>query len=201
MAPILSVLSTLLLVSASVAAQYTTGASPIATVRNGTYEGRYEPTYGTEYFLGMPYAQPPVEDLRFRVPASLNTSWTGTRNATEFGYQCIGYGRDTWSQGNYVSEDCLTLNVVKSRGSGTGLPVVVSQSLMLASLILIMGNRSGFMAVATIWAAHLTDVSGPSVYEQDHDADGKSKDTTSHSSFSNQRKQVCQSLRSPSTIA
>lgn len=34
--------------------------APIVTIKNGTYEGRYEPTYGTDYFLGMPYAQPPV---------------------------------------------------------------------------------------------------------------------------------------------
>lgn len=131
MAPLLSLLSTVLLFSTSIAGRNTAEAAPVATVRNGTYEGRFEPTYGTEYFLGMPYAQPPVKDLRFRVPASLNASWSGTRNATEFGYQCIGYGRDTWSQGNYVSEDCLTLNVVKSRGSGEGLPVLVSNSLML----------------------------------------------------------------------
>lgn len=32
---------------------------------------------------------------------------------------------DTWSQGNYVSEDCLTLNVIRSTGSGQGLPVLV----------------------------------------------------------------------------
>lgn len=34
--------------------------APTVTVKNGTYEGRYEPTYGTDYFLGMSYAQPPV---------------------------------------------------------------------------------------------------------------------------------------------
>jgi triacylglycerol lipase len=48
------------------------------------------------------------------------------RNATEYGPECIGYGLDTESQGNYVSEDCLTINVVRSRGSGEGLPVVVN---------------------------------------------------------------------------
>jgi len=32
---------------------------------------------------------------------------------------------DTESQGNYVSEDCLTINVVRSHGSGDNLPVVV----------------------------------------------------------------------------
>ncbi|KAI5367385.1 Putative carboxylesterase, type B, carboxylesterase type B, active, alpha/Beta hydrolase [Septoria linicola] len=100
--------------------------APTAAVKNGTYYGSYNPTYNTEHFLGMPFAQPPVQDLRFRTPQSLNTSWSEAKNATEYGYQCIGYGRDTWSQGNYVSEDCLTLNVVRSRGSvgGEKLPVL-----------------------------------------------------------------------------
>lgn len=35
-------------------------SAPVATVKNGTYQGRYEPAYGTDYFLGMPFAQPPV---------------------------------------------------------------------------------------------------------------------------------------------
>lgn len=74
----------------------------------------------------MPYAQPPTGPLRFHVPVPLNNSWTGMRNATEYGPECIGYGLDTESQGNYVSEDCLTINVVRSRGSGEGLPVVVN---------------------------------------------------------------------------
>ncbi|KAF2169199.1 hypothetical protein M409DRAFT_64945 [Zasmidium cellare ATCC 36951] len=100
-------------------------AAPVVTIKNGTYEGRYEPAYGTDYFLGIPYAQPPVGNLRFRTPQSLNTSWSGSRNATEYGYECIGYGRDTWSQGNYVSEDCLTLNVVRPKDAGEGLPVLV----------------------------------------------------------------------------
>lgn len=125
MAMLLFMLSTLLFSCNIVTAYSIAGGAPVATVRNGTYVGRYEPAYGTDYFLGMPYAQPPVNDLRFRAPAALNSSWSGTRNATEYGYQCIGYGKDTWSQGNYVSEDCLTLNVVTSRGAGQGLPVVV----------------------------------------------------------------------------
>jgi carboxylesterase type B len=99
---------------------------PVATTKNGTYVGRYEPTWDTDYFLGMPYAQPPVGPLRFHVPMPLTTSWSGQRNATQYGYECFGYGLDTESQGNYVSEDCLTLNVVRSRGSGDNLPVLVS---------------------------------------------------------------------------
>jgi hypothetical protein len=83
-------------------------SAPTAAVKNGTYVGYYEPTYDTDYFLGMPYAQPPVGSLRFHTPVSLNTSWTGTKNATQYGPECIGYGLDTESQGNYVSEPAFT---------------------------------------------------------------------------------------------
>ncbi|KAG9856319.1 carboxylesterase family protein, partial [Aureobasidium melanogenum] len=101
------------------------GSVPTVHVKNGTYTGYYASAYGTDNFLGMPYSQPPVGDLRFRIPQSLNTTWSGTRNATQYSPECIGYGRDTWSQGNYVSEDCLTLNVIKPAGSCQGLPVLV----------------------------------------------------------------------------
>lgn len=101
-------------------------APPVASTKNGTYYGKYESEWNTDAFLGVPYAQPPVGPLRFHVPMPLNSSWQGSRNATEYGYECIGYGMDTWSQGNYVSEDCLTLNVIRSRGSGDSLPVLVS---------------------------------------------------------------------------
>lgn len=120
----LSCLALLSPASAAVTKRQNAPSAPTAVVKNGTYTGRYEPAYGTDYFLGMPYAQPPVGDLRFHVPVSLNTSWPGSKNATEYGPECIGYGLDTESQGNYVSEDCLTINVVRSHGSGDNLPVV-----------------------------------------------------------------------------
>ncbi|KAK4626929.1 Lipase 4 [Fulvia fulva] len=114
-----------ILLAASSATALDAATPPTATVRNGTYYGYHAPAYGTDNFLGIPYAQPPVGDLRFRVPQPLNSSWSDLRNATEYGYQCIGYGKDTWSQGNYVDEDCLTLNVIRSRGAGDALPVLV----------------------------------------------------------------------------
>lgn len=118
----------LLAASATSAVVSRRGDAPTAKTQNGTYHGVYNPTYDTDYFLGVPFAQPPIGDLRFRIPQSLNESWTDSRNATEYGYQCIGYGRDTWSQGNYVSEDCLTLNVVrpsKAASEGQKMPVLV----------------------------------------------------------------------------
>ncbi|WYZ39067.1 hypothetical protein EsH8_III_000981 [Colletotrichum jinshuiense] len=105
----------------------TTGAAPTVELKNGSYYGVHSPSYDQDFFLGMPYAQPPVNDLRFRVPQALNSSWNGTRNATEYSPLCFGYGSDTWVLGNDVSEDCLTVNVVRPHGVAPDakLPVAV----------------------------------------------------------------------------
>ncbi|KAJ1714947.1 hypothetical protein NYO67_2912 [Aspergillus flavus] len=95
---------------------------PTARVLNGTYYGVHNDHYGQDLFLGMPYAQQPVGDLRLRTPQSLNESWTTPRNATEYSPACLGYG-----QTSGASEACLTLNVVRPSGASPGdnLPVAV----------------------------------------------------------------------------
>jgi carboxylesterase type B len=98
---------------------------PIVQVLNGTYYGVHSPEYNQDFFLGMPYAEPPLGDLRFRQAQSLNTSWSGAKNATTYSYECIGYGSDQWVLGNHISEDCLTLNVVRPSGTSGSLPVAV----------------------------------------------------------------------------
>lgn len=67
-------------------------ASPTAQVRNGTYVGVTNTQYQQDFFLGMPYAQQPLGDLRFTVPQSLNESWSGERDAKEYSDICVGYG-------------------------------------------------------------------------------------------------------------
>jgi triacylglycerol lipase len=67
-------------------------SSPTVKVRNGTYTGVHSSTYNQDFFLGMPYAQQPVGNLRFTVPQSLNTSWEGARDAKAYSDICVGYG-------------------------------------------------------------------------------------------------------------
>lgn len=69
--------------AAGVANCYPT-STPIAHIKNGTYVGLHSPEYKQDYFLGIPYAQPPVGALRFRNPASLNQSWSEVRPATAY---------------------------------------------------------------------------------------------------------------------
>ncbi|KAJ5651831.1 hypothetical protein N7507_009257 [Penicillium longicatenatum] len=103
----------------------TSKSAPTVKVLNGTYVGTHNTHYNQDYFLGMPYAQQPVGNLRFTVPQPLNESWKGTREATEFSDICVGYGTDSiwYSQ----SEACLTINVIRSSSvkDDSKLPVAV----------------------------------------------------------------------------
>ncbi|KAL1879008.1 hypothetical protein Plec18167_004303 [Paecilomyces lecythidis] len=68
---------------------------------------------GATVYKGIPYAAPPVGDLRWREPQRASP-WNGTFNATEFGPQCAqSYSSaGIFSSGKTsTSEDCLTLNI------------------------------------------------------------------------------------------
>lgn len=95
---------------------------PTAELVNGTIEGVYLPTYNQDVWLGIPFAEPPIENNRYRRPKSLNGSWDDVRTYETYSPFCIGYGSD---QDAYkTSEDCLTINVVRPAGSfSEALPV------------------------------------------------------------------------------
>ncbi|MDD7939271.1 carboxylesterase/lipase family protein [Actinomycetospora lutea] len=70
-------------------------------------------THGVHTWRGIPYAAPPVEELRLRAPQPV-VPWEGVRDGSRFGPvpvqerigEFIGAGKDT-----PMGEDCLTLNV------------------------------------------------------------------------------------------
>ncbi|KAL3476626.1 Alpha/Beta hydrolase protein [Aspergillus californicus] len=97
---------------------------PRATVKNGTYVGVHNSHYGLDYFLGVPFAQPPVGNLRLAPPASLNVPFPRTRNATHLQPACPQFLAATIDRP--ISEDCLTLNVYRPAGyENQSLPVLV----------------------------------------------------------------------------
>lgn len=82
-------------------------------MKNGTYAGVYNAQYDQDFFLGVPYAQPPVGGLRFRVPQSLNSTWSGTHSAAQYSAECVGYGSDQW---NYPISEVSLLRSIRYTG-------------------------------------------------------------------------------------
>ena len=123
-------LSLLILCAAAVsaAASHPLLAADHVKTSNGTLESTTAPKDGVRSFKGIPYAQPPVGDLRWREPQPAK-NWTGSRNADQFGPRCMqrtSPGADYWFRSNGMSEDCLYLNVwTPAHSSKDKLPVLV----------------------------------------------------------------------------
>ncbi|WP_427965796.1 carboxylesterase/lipase family protein [Altererythrobacter sp.] len=80
-----------------------------AEVPGGTISGKQ--IDGTTVFLGVPYAAPPVGDLRWKPPQSV-VSWKGVRDGTHNAPACM-QNDEGWNHGAWLraSEDCLTLDI------------------------------------------------------------------------------------------
>ena len=94
---------------------------------NGIIEGNYNTHTGIQTYFGVPFAKPPVGELRWKAPQPLD-NWNGVKVTKEFGprpMQTMVFG-DMKSRSNGVSEDCLYLNVWSPAKRNTNdLPVLV----------------------------------------------------------------------------
>tara|TARA_R110002051_G_scaffold153510_1_gene225886 strand:- start:1916 stop:3547 length:1632 start_codon:yes stop_codon:yes gene_type:complete len=105
-----------------------TNSFPVqVNIKNGIIEGNYDTHTGIQRYFGIPFAQPPVGELRWKAPQPLD-NWSGVKETKAFGprpMQTMVFG-DMKSRSNGVSEDCLYLNVWTPAGRNTkDLPVLV----------------------------------------------------------------------------
>ncbi|KAJ3545411.1 hypothetical protein NM688_g5630 [Phlebia brevispora] len=96
----------------------------IVQLTSGHFVGEQSATNGTDRWLGIPFAEPPVGSLRFKAPVRISNPSNELRNATAFGNACPQ--APSSSLGAPQSEDCLFLNVWRPIGTTAGdkLPVL-----------------------------------------------------------------------------
>ena len=99
------------------------------TVRTADGSVRGATANGVSVFKGIPFAAAPVGDLRWRAPQPAKP-WTGVRDATKFGADCVQVTPPFAAAMGAVSaksEDCLFLNVWRPANAkpGAKLPVMV----------------------------------------------------------------------------
>ncbi|HEX9151018.1 MAG TPA: carboxylesterase family protein [Flavobacterium sp.] len=96
-------------------------------ISNGIIEGEFDVKTNIQNFKGIPFAQPPVGNLRWKAPQPL-TNWTGVKQTKKFGPRAIQsniFG-DMGFRSDGMSEDCLYLNVWSpAKSANEKLPVLV----------------------------------------------------------------------------
>jgi len=101
-------------------------------IGTGLISGVSTATPGVRAFKGIPYAAPPVGDLRWRPPQP-PAKWEGVRKADRFSDSCVqnlARSRNPWTAEfmvqNQASEDCLCLNVwTAAKAASERRPVLV----------------------------------------------------------------------------
>ena len=100
--------------------------NPVVTLKNGQLRGVFNINTGIRSFKGIPYAQPPVGNLRWKEPQPAE-NWKGVRHADHFSHMPMQKRifSDMIFRADAMSEDCLYLNVWTPARSNLKLPVLV----------------------------------------------------------------------------
>jgi len=104
--------------------------APLATTEAGKLAGTVED--GVASWKGIPFAAPPVGQLRWRAPQPA-APWSGVRQAVEYAHDCmqLPFASDAAPLGTAPSEDCLYANVWRpaaspgAKAKANKLPVLV----------------------------------------------------------------------------
>ncbi len=117
----------LVMANTEISAQNTNAFPVQVKVEHGIIEGNYDTHTGIQTYFGIPFAKPPVGDLRWKAPQPLE-HWEGIKATKTFGprpMQTLVFG-DMASRSDGVSEDCLYLNVwTPAERNIKDLPVLV----------------------------------------------------------------------------
>jgi para-nitrobenzyl esterase len=111
--------------------------SIVRDTQYGRVQGTMEPKQGGFTWLGVPFAKPPVGNLRWQPPQEPNP-WKGVLKTQKYGNSCTQVGGmfgPTPEGGDYGdiwktffrpvgSEDCLYLNIWRPKSQETNLPVI-----------------------------------------------------------------------------
>jgi len=108
-----------ILIFTSLALASCSDSNPVLTIEGGQVIGVPTPTRGIIAYKGLPFAAPPVGNLRWKEPQPI-VPWTGVKKADTYGAAATQtpwdpqsfYGREWRASGSVpLSEDCLYLNV------------------------------------------------------------------------------------------
>ncbi|XOV92835.1 MAG: carboxylesterase/lipase family protein [Bacteroidota bacterium] len=97
-------------------------------VEAGIIEGFLSEDGTVEKYLGIPYAKPPIGDLRWRPPQKPE-SWEGVLETKQYGKEAMKYRFQPWFSfaDSLLSEDCLYLNIWRPTNTeNRNLPVLVN---------------------------------------------------------------------------
>jgi para-nitrobenzyl esterase len=100
-------------------------SAPTVKIETGQLLGASD--QGVHAFKGIPFAAPPVGDLRWRAPQPAK-AWTGVRQATAYASDCMQkpFPSDAAPLGTAPAEDCLYANVwTPAKAAAKPLPVMV----------------------------------------------------------------------------
>jgi para-nitrobenzyl esterase len=108
----------LIAIAAAAISSMSLAATPTAKLEQGLVQGTVE--NGLTVYRGIPFAAPPVGDLRWRAPQPA-APWQGVRKADKFAPQCVQSIKP-----EATSEDCLYLNVWSpAKSAHAKVPVLV----------------------------------------------------------------------------
>ena len=104
-----------------------TNGNGLVSVKQGKLQGHFDKTHQVFSFKGIPFAAPPLNELRWKAPQA-PAPWDNVRSANAFGNQCMQLPLfdDMTFRSAGISEDCLYVNVwTPSTAPSKPMPVLL----------------------------------------------------------------------------